>query len=303
MRKAKASLITSVIIGLLAISTAGVSTYAWFRAAANINIGPVTSTTNITTTKPDDFSFWAYRGNGVDGYTPCSPEKFEYSGGSGDFEQITSGSPKTSLTGLGPGQQMLFAVKFSNVTSLTFDIKSIISNDSSKQGITTRKVAGSGNPGTLINIGWAIDIFSTESLDGTGYTTFLSSPGTDKFQVSAASNNGWVSPTGDANHVITYASNAYKNIFTKANATLRATYYVFYMVKFSDDTDTYYKEVSSDSGSASTLEFPTPGASARWFVKDNNSSDTDGNSNCYAGLDFAIKEIVVTRNGETMDQE
>lgn len=294
MTKARASLITSVIIGLLAITTAGVSTYAWFQANANATVAAQSTSTTITAAKPDDFTFWAYKGNGNDSYTPATPENF-----STDFEQISSGSSKTSLTGMGPGQKMLFAVGFDDVTSLTLDVKSIISNNSSKQNITKRKVAGS-SPDKLINIGWAMNIYSAESLDGTGYKSFMSSPGTDKFQVSADSDtSSWNVASGSyANPTITYASNAYKNIFTKANATQRATYYVFYMIEYSDNSGTWYKEVSSDSAGASELEFPIPGASARWFVK-----NASGNSNCYAGLDFAITEIVVTKNGEVVEQE
>ena len=296
------SLLSTIGVSLLAVFSASICTFAWFQANASVTVQAESSSTTITVSRPDDFTYWAYNGNGDDSYSPASPENFAT-----DFTQISSGSSATSLTGLGPGQKMLFAVQFSDVTSMTFAIKSIVSNNSSKQSLALpRKVAGSGTPGTLINIGWAIDIYTADSTNGTGYTTILGASSGDKFNVSADSDaNNWaVNTTANATGItynsttktITYATP--KNIFTKVDATVRATYYVFYMVKFSNSNTTYYQELKTDSVSGEELEFPNSNASARYFKK-----NTSGNSNCYAGLNFAIKEIVVTKNGETIDQE
>lgn len=300
VKKQKTKLIITLSVALLSVLSMGVSTFAWFQANANVDIRAVSDSTTITVSKPDDYSFYAYNGNGSDSYSPPVSRTF-----ASEFTQISSGSPLTSLTGMGPGQRMLFAVKFTDVTSMTFAVKTITSNNSTNEGITKRKVAES-SPEVLINIGWAINIYTIDSYDadGAGYVDFLTTPGTDKFQVSAASDaNGW-----DVNRASKAAQSKIdygvspKNIFTKGDATARSTYYVFYMVEFEDNTSNYYKEVSADNAEASTLDFPTPNASARWFVKDDNSEDSDGNSNCYAGLTFAINEIVVTKNGETVAQ-
>ena len=41
----------------------GVSTFAWFQASANVEIETTNTSTTITVSKPEDFVFYAYKGN------------------------------------------------------------------------------------------------------------------------------------------------------------------------------------------------------------------------------------------------
>ena len=106
MKKARASLIASVAIGLLAISTAGVSTYAWFQANASATINATSASTTITVSKPDDYTFYAYKGNKLDSWD--SSGTFN-----NDFVALTTSSlvnTYTSFEGIYPGKNMIFAL-------------------------------------------------------------------------------------------------------------------------------------------------------------------------------------------------
>ena len=98
MRKAKASLIATIAIGLLAISTAGVSTYAWFQAASQVQIQASGDSTTITVAKPDDYEFYAYNGNKQLTYTVKNVFHNDENEANGDFTLVTSSLWNTFLT-------------------------------------------------------------------------------------------------------------------------------------------------------------------------------------------------------------
>ena len=279
--KTRLSLIASLGISLVAVAAASISTYAWFQATASATVTTQSSSTTITVAKPDTYSFWAYKGNGNDSYTPQSTESFAT-----DFQEITSGSSLSSVNGLGPGQRMMFAVKVENKKNAVLDIKAFTSNDSSKEGFTVkRKISGtSGGSEKLVNIGWAINIYASYSSDGSGYKTMLTTTSNDKFNYSESSGYSTLAAAGDANHVITSTI----NLITISDDVTYPYIYLFYVVEFSDHNSTYYNEVKDNTGSSSQVVDATPltNTTERYFYK-----NTSGNSNCYGGLTFALNTL------------
>jgi len=298
MRKTKAKLITTLSIALLSVFTMGVSTFAWFQAQANVNIETESTSTTITVAKPDDYSFYAYKGNGNDLYTNENAEVApDSSSPNSDFEQIMSGDPASSVAGLGPGQSALFCVKLLNKTNPSLKIKSLISNNTTKQNSAiAKKIAGSGDPGRLINIGWAIDIYTTHTTTGLGYRSFLTTPtGGDKFIYSDQNETlytGYTLSSGsNAEQTITLPDNHEKTIFSLSDDTEYPTLYVFYMVHFSEAEATRYKELEADNPSAqeaTCIPATAKTTKKRYFVQ----SDS-GNSNCYGGLTFALTKLLI----------
>lgn len=303
MRKAKASLIATIAIGLLAISTAGVSTYAWFQASSQVQIQASSSSTTITVNKPDDFTFYAYKGNKLSTW----PNKgtFGY-----DFVSVTSSTlaEYTSFTSFVPGQNFVYCVKAQQASSLQIYIKKIISNNATKQGLPHERLTWSSNS---INVGWAIDIFEYDEvtnhdvLPSTNYLTLVStlernSNYPDRFDFSETNNRTVLEASGTGSSpekVITLSSDIgiYDNSvstlnYGKTTSALNNTkdVYAFFSVVYSDSSDTYYQEVKSGSDSTPVVVSPTD--RDRYFQKD----DENGNSNCYAGLRFALNQITVT---------
>ena len=279
----KLSLIGTIFVSMLSVCSAGVSTFAWFQAQANVNITTTSTSTTISVAKPDEYSFYAYKYNALDTYGTTN--NF-----ASDFTEITSStaSTLTSTVGMNPGQSMVFCLKVTAATigrPITLKINELISNTAQKQGFTYRRTVTSGS--TIdINVGWAIDIYSMHSTDGTGYTGFLtynketSSPNTltDYFDYGQNSLGELNSDgTGSSpNKIIDLVTGI--TIFNQ-NATA-TTEYVFYRVYFSNLATTFYRETNSTEGD--NVE-----------VLDDNreftyAGDNTGTSNCYGGLKFQI---------------
>ena len=61
-RYQKYPLVFATIVSFLSVCTAGVSTFAWFQAQANVNVRATESSTTITVSNPDsDFAMRIYR--------------------------------------------------------------------------------------------------------------------------------------------------------------------------------------------------------------------------------------------------
>lgn len=287
MKKGRAGLIFSISVGLTAILTSAVSTFAWYTSNAQATVNVVTNSTIITTNKPDDYVFYSYNGNRSSSFVKNGT--FSH-----DFTAITSSSIldlETDLSGIYPGKALTFAIEISNPSSVSLSVTKIKSNDSVKQGLAQRRKVA--NQSYNVNVGWAMDVYA-QGFTGaagnaaTGYSTYLDDPSsgnTDKFNYSATNNRSVLEAAGDANHVITLGSPL--SLFTNGSVSA-AYYYIFYTVLFSNDADTFYQEVASDSGSAAAIEIP-PASGPRYFKK-----ATTGNSNCYGSLDFALSELKLT---------
>ena len=291
MRKAKLSLIASIAVGLLAITTAGVSTWAWFEANANATVSGTNNNSTLLVSKPDDYVFYSYRGNRTYDYVPEN----EGNDFDDDFIPITSDealAAETDLTGIYPGQNLTFAIRITNIASASLKINKIKSNDSTMEGISRDRVVWQ-NTTKKINIGWAINIHSTFLTTTTGYSSYVNDPSTgsaDKFLydeldgVPAHSRANYLAASSTTDNVITLSTPI--EIFNSSSLNGSGDTYIFYSVVFSNSNTTFFQEMASNSGSADEVDIPPSGAGARYFKK-----VTTGNSNCYGGLSFALTEL------------
>ena len=284
MRKAKLGLIASVTVGLLAVCTAGVSTYAWFQATANATVTATSNSTTISTTKPDDYYFYYYNKNGTANYG--SP-----SGTFGsDFTEITSASLVNGVTSFSeflPGQKLTFALYIENVQNINLKITKIKSNNANQQESNHRYICGGS---TEINVCEAIDIYSHYcTSDSMSYTSFITSPSGDKFTPTSATAETALAYSSISSNVRTLTPAKQIELFniTSSTLTTKKNVYVFYTVYFSTTSSILYKEYRETSA---TNELIVPGTgSPRYFQQNNN-----GTNNCYAGLDFALNELTLS---------
>lgn len=289
MRKARASLITSLLIGLAAVATAGVSTYAWFRANANVTIVANSSSTTITVTKPDDYALYAYRGNKSYDYDGSGASRLSAPTGtfSNDFYLIDTTAKNAdlmNLTGMCPGESYTFCLTASDLSNgdpVSLFLKSLISNDIIKQGGAHHRYRH-GSSAVDINVGWAINLYSWASSSNTGYATHITSNAglTDLFDYSydpsfnTTTNPDPLSDTGTGDdHVMDFSENP---ISIYDGTATGSSIYVFYRIEFENTNSSLYQEVSS-SGS-----------------KILPSTDTSNVDRYFASYDSAIGDYFVT---------
>ena len=282
MRKAKLSLIASIAIGLLAISTAGVSTYAWFVATNSAGSTATTESTTISTSKPNEYAFYAYKGNSA---------SHTYTGTfTSDFDAITSSNiaEKTTFNKFYPTKAMTFAIKMTSCTvgsPITLNLTKVTSNTINKQDGTKHRYIRTSSK--EINVGWAVDVYTKcVATANSNYNDLINSTSTlsagDKFTCTSANDTTYLAASSTTNNVITLSTP--KSLYN-ANATA-TTMYLFYTVYFTNANTTWYKEVD---GSGNVLKEPSS-AATRYFDLDTSN----GNSNCFAGLSFALNELSLT---------
>ena len=262
MTKRKLSLISGLAVSLFAIVTASVSTFAWFQAEANVTIQTSGSSTTITVTKPDDYTFYAYKGNKEYDYNGDSViDSTDFNGPTGtfanDFVTITNSniSALTDITGFYPGQSFVYCVSAQNLTAgnpISLMLNKFISNDIRKQSNSSYHRYRYGSNSVDINIGWAIDIYSMASYNGSGYTSFLTSTSlTDKFDYNF--NSAWASASADPLYAGTYASPEIDKsaspitIYSGTVEATRTTAYIFYRIYFTNNDKSLYMEVNSSN--------------------------------------------------------
>lgn len=283
-KKAKATLIYTLALSLVAVFSASISTFAWFQATAEVNVETSSTSTTITTSKPDDYTFYYYNKNGTANYG--SP-----SGTFGsDFTQVTSSSleaGKTSFTEFIPGQKLTFALYIENVQNILLKITKIKSNNAYQQASKHRYICGGS---TEINICESIDIYSHYcTSDSMSYTTFITSPTGDKFTPTSATAETALAYSSISSNVRTLTAAKQIEIFNVTSSTLtsKKNVYVFYTVYFSTASGILYKEYNESSA---TNELIVPSTEDTRYFQQNNS----GTNNCYAGLDFALNELALT---------
>gem|GEM_PF-1763243 len=295
----KYSLLFATFVALFSICTAGVSTFAWFQAEANVQVQTTSTSTTITVAKPDDYTFYYYNGN--------LDNSHEYVGTfDDDFTSITNStdlSTYTTLSSIYPGKVMVFAVTMtgcSNETYVDLKLTKLTSNTINDQDPSKQRVVRS--PECEINVGWAMDIYSsavaTASADG-AYDALVNNPSSlsasDKFTFAKGTTKGTGAGAGLRYSSITAAKvmtlytpiEVYKDYATASNMTL------FYAVYFSDTNSTLFKEV--DSGGSGT-NYGALDNAKRYFDAYSSGSNLDRiyNSNCYAGLKFQLNELSLT---------
>ncbi len=180
MNKRKMSLMATLGVSLFAVVAASVSTYAWYQATASATITASPSSTTITVSKPKDYTFYAYKGNSASSWSNKGRAFAD------DFERIDGTNEDTytrytGLTGQGgkinPGDIKTFAIGMAGRTAgnITFKLTSVTSNTIGKEKKNASYHRYIQSTSTDINIGWAMNIYSKISSDGSGYADFVSS--------------------------------------------------------------------------------------------------------------------------------
>ncbi len=296
-RAKKANLITAVIMSVFVVSSASVSTFAWFQAQANVNIQTATDSATITVNKPEDYAFYAYKGNTLSTW-----------GGKGtfgnDFVPLTTAAlvtQYTTFTAMKPGDIYVFAIKVSTASSASLVLNDIISNNATKQNIldadeNVQERYVYNTDSYKLNIGYAMDIFvstytPTSGSEPTGYGTFVTATTGDdlfKFDVSKATDRtvldtgSYASPTIDLSAVSSDIT-----FFSSNSLDSRNDLYIMWSVYYSDSI--LYDEVSA--GSATVLK-EEPSTGDRYF-----KASPTGTSNCFGGLKFALTAFTLTIDG------
>ena len=268
MRKAKASLIASVVIGLLAVSTAGVSTYAWFTAQINVNVSSSTSdSSSITVSRPDDLTgeCLEYMGNTSNGYlTKGSETRFA----------TVSASSFGTISNLKPGYKASYLMKVKGATAYKLTLTGFTPGSDSNLHI----IGGSPNysdTNVRISAAHGINIYCKS------YTT-----------ENHANYLGWVEDTAELNSS-TYDKFKYNGSMTSAvlnddaTATSASSFaYIYFTVTFDDHSPSFYTEYDKAGTGAKPLGYD--GSGTRYFLQDDN-----GNSNCFKGLSFRITSLQI----------
>lgn len=287
-KERKIKMLLMIGFAVLSTSSLAAATFAWFTVIpARMQSG------TMTVTSVDAFDFYAYKGNPDDSYVP------EHEGN--DFEDDfvlldENTSPAdlalyTSLSGIAPGKAMTFAFKYENRTSASVEITKLTSNDGVMQNLSQKCYVANQATTTPVNVGWAINIYTTAITTTSGYADYVNDPSDgytaeDLFLYDELSANS-------AYHRANYlAGTTSSNIVTLTNPltvfqsdSLSGDTYILLSVMFSDESSTYFQEVDGDSGTASPIDI-APESGNRYFRK-----ATTGNSNCYGNLSFAINEI------------
>ena len=282
MRKARASLIASVVIGLLAVTTAGVSTYAWFQASASSTINTNSSVTTISVSAPENTTLgsatlYKYNGNGDYGYTAAISSSATVAS---NFTDITGSNVTVTPA---PGRKMTYCVKVSSTNSKNLTNGDLELMAYTSTNVTTRKVVTASSivqdtidevtADRYIKIEEAINIYAHLSSDGT-YGTASS---TDKF----AFDYEHPYPTSSTNLSLLPSD-------AKTVASATTSLYAFFTIEFSN-TVLYkeYERISDVSYTDTLYNTPVDDSSTRYFFK----PVSGGNSSCFEGLTFKITSL------------
>ena len=288
--KRKLSLLSTIGVGFLAVSSGSIATYAWFQANANVNIQTTSTSTTITVSRPDDYAFYAYKGNRLDSWTNKG-ESF-----SDDFTTINSSNIalETELTDFNPGDIKTYCVVMSGhdtSRNVSLNITKITSNDAYLQSAKHRYIHGGY---VDINIGWAINIYSTVATTNatSGYSSFvISTSGEDKFTYTNNNRSTYLDGTDGGSNSI----NLTTPIPIYDAAVSSSTVYLYYSVVFMNTNDTLYREVDANGDS---LLVPNSESASRQFKiyseRDSALEKSRCNSNCYEGLTFALNTLSLT---------
>ncbi len=283
-RERKITMFGMIGMSILLIGSLATASYAWFvRYPATVN------SNEMTVVAPDDYSYYSYNGNVPWNDSPNG--NFEH-----DFTRITN-SNKSSLTSFSdfyPGQSKIYCLYAASRTvgnNLSLVLNSFISNNSTKEGLTQKRYLKDTD--TEINVGWAIDITSMASSDGTGYYD-SENPTTSWLAITNPSGsltgdvfnetNVPTSTLNGADTTITLASplTIFQGTTEQKNWT---SAYIFYRVHLSNASTVLYSEYNTTDGT----NIP-PSTGNRQFYQNETDPRT---SNCYAGLTFALSTMTL----------
>ena len=272
MSKEKNGLIFAISLGLVAIFSASVATFAWFRADAQVTIETTSEAVNITVQAPSedqvDIEAKIYKSslNGLSGYTTTSESIGNFNFNSNDAG-VATGSDLNTYN-IWPGYRKTYCIKAHASKAVKMRIKLVSSTGISVTNDSARHISG----GNYIRIENAI-----------------------KIAHSYSSSQAWVVPSGDA---FTYSDNtgaaalADEYVIESSGSAVQDAYF-FFTIEFDNNAPKYteYKTSGYDSTS-NNIQYDTPSNTTgvhRYFKYDS----ANGNHNCYEGLGFNIDQLTV----------
>ena len=281
MRKAKLSLMASVTMGLFAITTAGVSTYAWFQANANVTINAESTSTTITVSAPDDIligtpHLYQYNGN----FYSSDEENITFTEGDDpdEFTEIEA-EDEVSTTDMYPGQKATYCIVVGSSGrkisggSLTLGSDtsySIAKPEDSPESKHFYVYTGGSESSPTTPVNKDSVLFRDAIFLKGGVTTSASTEYNDDV-------------TTDSDYSPTNGMELCSISFVDVE-----TLYFYFTVLFSDDPTTYYQEYVTSPSIKPTYE-KRPNSGDRYFYKTEN-----GNSNCYEGWTFTLTKLTVS---------
>ena len=268
--KCRYSLVFAAIVSFLSVCTAGVSTFAWFQAQANVNVRAAQTSTTITVAGPKSVEvsnpvLYAFNGNGTHGYKTDTPDH-SFAIGSEDDEYTEVTGSSISISKLWPGYKATFCI----VTSTTNDTEiyqgSLKLSTYTATNKSNRKVLNAnknGLSGSAIAIETAINIYV--GINGNG-----------DYEVGSDSFN--------------YQGSSLENRYLLQNASVEsANIYCFYTIEFSSDPGTYYTEYVYKNSTYKVASEAQSDEGNRFFAADRDN----GNSSCYEGLSFDVTSLAL----------
>lgn len=270
MRKAKLSLIASIAVGLLAITTAGVSTYAWYNATTSPSIITENEECDITINTPDPIEVsnpqvYMYRGDPTGTSVTGTP-----------YTLVDNVAART-LSNFYPGDKVTFAIK---VTATSGSI-SAGSMDLTYRGFSLSNRVIQGQTTKVVNILSAIKV--GVGANGTGAYPSM----TEKVSPIARGSEPLLSSLTRVDTTTSYYKQVTINGAVSDVAIGSSTAYFFYTVEFINTPSTFYKETTSGGGEIYTT--PANDNSTRYFTGNNSGSST-----CYEGLKFNVTSASIT---------
>lgn len=280
-KKAKATLIYTLALSLVAVFSASISTFAWFQATAEVNVETSSTSATITVSAPDDITItptlYYYNLNGSTGYKPAANNATENAFTTSNFSAVASASD-IALSNLHPGYRMSFMVKAdagsASMGSIVLTINSF--SAASHAGVSAHREDLTN--GGKITLARAIKIYTGYATTTSGHPTL----GANQFSYTSSSTTKY-------------------EIFSQASG-IGSIAYIYYTVEFSNDPACMYNEFSNNSAAsvsnyvsetATTLD--SQESSARYFRTAGSTTDFgSGDSNCYIGLRFTIPNLTIS---------
>ncbi len=272
----KGPLIFATIVAFFSVCTAGVSTFAWFQATANVNIQTATDSASITVTKPDDVTceFYAYTGNTAKGYTPTNVARETASATeltfTGAFGTKLEGAAQTIAAGsLIPGNCLTYCIKITTAGTHSASITSFTETKNAN-----RLVYSSGTTTTQVALGWAMKIYYWSVTSITDESASLSGL-YDYINVG----------TNRSGNVFDYAYGTAAKDSYSIGSGIKTTnnIYLFYTIEFDNTTYSSYQHVDSSGNPV----YVSSTGTTYWSKSDS------GTSEAYEGLGFNITGITI----------
>lgn len=302
--KTKLELIATIMLSVFIVGSAGVTTFAWFKASAASVIASGSSV-EITVSAPDTFelgnaTIYAYDNNGSYGYVGDIASGSKITNNDvANFTEVTDSNKSTKLVvdKLAPGRKMSFGIKIQTphaITATSLNLQKYkAKNNTYRKTLTSLDSEGneSGTAGTPS--GSIVFIEDVINLYGAANSTGIFALGTAKNLASDLK----CSKTYD-NNVYGYTESDFSGIdyeIMKNNSlsvSANGYIYLFYTIEFSNSN--LYVEYTYDESSKKYYPCHTViahnYAGNRYFFPD----DTDGNSSCYSGCVFTLEKLNVT---------